>query len=221
MRALATVILASVLAVLLVGPASAAEGTFDDEFELDEWEYADYRIDLDDRQKIDIRVSKTVPEETNDTTENIDVYLLTEDEFANYEDNDTFTAIWQKQKLSGIDGFYLHDTNATTLYLVIDNTNNNREDGDEALPGNNGTITVTLHYEISDLPYIPPPPDDTDEDPGEANLAMFIILASIVLIVFAVVAVALRRRAPPTNGSEAPPADQEDEEDYFGRMRVG
>ena len=219
MRATATAIMALAFLFLATATAAGEDSSYDDEFDVEKWDYADIRVDVGDRQKMDIRISFTVPEDTDNTTSHIDIYLLTEDQLEQYEANSSFDSVWEKQYVSSVNSFYTHYGNATTWYLIIDNTDNSRGNSEEALPGKNGTVTISLHYTLKDLP--PPIVPPTDDDPTDASdPTMFAILAAIVLGCFLVIGLAVRRRTRPGTGSGAEPSEEE-EEDYFGRVRIG
>ncbi|HID74189.1 MAG TPA: hypothetical protein EYP43_03965 [Thermoplasmata archaeon] len=205
----------ALLVLLLVATSSAGEEV-SREFDLEGGEYEEFRLDVQANDTVTLDVSFSVEDPDENSTSAIDVYLIALDQFDEYDRNESFDPVRAWEGRAGLNTFHKFDE-AMTVYLVIDNWDNNRST--DAEPGRNGTITVNLTYNITS----PEPPTlPTSDGGGNSNegFGTFLILATIVLVVFAIIGLWMRRRGSGEEGEDTG-QEQEEEEDFFGRIRIG
>jgi len=215
MKALSFILL--MLAVVVLVQGATADEYFDEEdVEIDEEDFwQSDLIDVPGNATFSIDIDMTDPEMGDrDNFTGIDIYLLTADEFDNYEDDEEFETLehgsWEHR--TGIEWSKPLEDELISFYIIIDNRNNSRDS--DAVP--NGTVTVDINWTVIEAEVIDPA-DPVTGDTSDGDMTSFIILAVIVLAVMMGIGMAVRRGGSGGDDGDGP----EEKEDYFGRVRIG
>jgi len=212
-----TIILLLLAVVVLAGGAGADEYFDEEDFEIDEedfWQSA--LIDVPGNATFSIDINMTDPKSgERDNFTGIDIYLLTEDEFDNYKDDEEFETLehssWENRNL--VQWSKPLEDELISFFIIIDNRNNSRDS--DAVP--NGTVTVDVNWTVIEAEVIDPIDTGADTGTSDGDMTTFIILAVIVLAVMMGIGMAVRRGGSGGEGDD----DSEEKEDYFGRVRIG